>query len=108
MPSGATSVATSGKRRNEAHPKTFVERLSSPRNRFKSRACRVIMSRMKPDIDPTVDYAFKHVFGREESKPAVISLLDAVLQPSAGQRIANLDLLNPFNDQEFRDDKSSV
>lgn len=66
------------------------------------------MSGTKPDIDPTVDYAFKHVFGREESKPALISLLDAVFQPSTGQHIANLDLLNPFNDQEFADDKSSV
>jgi hypothetical protein len=40
---------------------------------------------MKIQIDPKVDYAFKHVFGREESKPALISLLDAVLQPAPGQ-----------------------
>jgi alpha-D-ribose 1-methylphosphonate 5-triphosphate synthase subunit PhnG len=52
---------------------------------------------MKIKIDPKVDYAFKHVFGREESKPALISLLDAVLQPGAGQQISSLDLLNPFN-----------
>ena len=45
---------------------------------------------MKTHIDPKVDYAFKHVFGREESKPAPISLLDAVLQPAAGQGIASL------------------
>lgn len=63
---------------------------------------------MKTNIDPKVDYAFKHVFGREASKPALISLLDAVLRPAAGQDIASLDLLNPFNDKEFPDDKSSV
>src|SRR5690349_15061651 len=63
---------------------------------------------MRIQIDPKVDYAFKHVFGREESKPALISLLDAVLQPRAGEHIASLDLLNPFNDKEFTDDKSSI
>jgi predicted transposase/invertase (TIGR01784 family) len=63
---------------------------------------------MKIKIDPKVDYAFKHVFGREESKPALISLLDAVFQPGAGQQISSLDLLNPFNDKETPDDKTSV
>lgn len=36
---------------------------------------------MTTNIDPKIDYAFKHVFGREESKRALISLLDAVVQP---------------------------
>lgn len=63
---------------------------------------------MKTNIDPKVDYAFKHVFGREESKPALISLLDAVLQPAAGQHIVSLDLLNPFIDQDLPQGKKSV
>jgi predicted transposase/invertase (TIGR01784 family) len=63
---------------------------------------------MKPQTDPKVDYAFKHVFGREQSKPALMSLLDAVLQPAAGQKITSLDLLNPFNEKEAIDDKLSV
>src|SRR5487761_166008 len=63
---------------------------------------------MKTQIDPKVDFAFKHVFGREESKPALISLLDAVLQPATGHHIASLDLLNPFNDKDAPDDKTSV
>lgn len=63
---------------------------------------------MKPRSDPKVDYAFKHVFGREQSKPALMSLLDAVLQPAAGHRITSLDLLNPFNDKEALDDKLSI
>jgi predicted transposase/invertase (TIGR01784 family) len=63
---------------------------------------------MKPQTDPKVDYAFKHVFGREQSKPALISLLDAILQPAAGQNITNLELLNPFNDKEALDDKLSI
>lgn len=63
---------------------------------------------MKPQSDPKVDYAFKHVFGQEQSKSALMSLLDAVLQPTAGQHIASLELLNPFNDKEAPDDKLSV
>lgn len=63
---------------------------------------------MRNQIDPKVDYAFKHVFGREQSKSALISLLDAVLQPAAGHKIASLELLNPFNDKEALDDKLSV
>lgn len=63
---------------------------------------------MRIRIDPKVDYAFKHVFGRDESKSTLISLLDAVLQPPAGQRIAELDLLNPFNDRETPSDRLSI
>lgn len=63
---------------------------------------------MKIPIDPKVDYAFRHVFGREESKPALISLLYAVLQPAAGQNIASVELLNPFNEREAVDDKLSI
>lgn len=63
---------------------------------------------MKIQIDPKVDYAFKHVFGREESKPALMNLLDAVLQPAAGQHIASLDLLNPFNDKDAPDGKTTI
>lgn len=51
---------------------------------------------MKPQSDPKVDYAFKHVFGREQSKPALASLLDAVLQPAAGQQISSLELLRQY------------
>jgi predicted transposase/invertase (TIGR01784 family) len=52
---------------------------------------------MKTQTDPKVDYAFKHVFGREESKPALKSLLNAVLEPAEGAEITSLELLNPFN-----------
>ena len=63
---------------------------------------------MKPQSDPKVDYACKHVFGREQSIPALASLLGAVLQPPPGQQILSLELLNPFNDKEALDDKLSV
>ena len=63
---------------------------------------------MRIQIDPNVDYAFKHVFGREESKPALVSLLNAVLQPAAGQHIASPELLNPFNEKAFESAKLSI
>src|SRR5579884_2679651 len=66
------------------------------------------MGRMKPQCDPRVDYALKHVFGQEQSKPVLLSLVDAVLQPAPAQRLAGLELLNPFNDKEALDDKLSV
>jgi predicted transposase/invertase (TIGR01784 family) len=63
---------------------------------------------MKTQTDPKVDYAFKHVFGREASKPALTSLLDAVLQPPQGHGIASLELLSPFNEKDSEQAKLSV
>jgi hypothetical protein len=34
------------------------------------------------DVDPRVDYAFKHVFGRESTRPILINVLDSVLNPA--------------------------
>src|SRR5439155_8273490 len=59
-------------------------------------------------IDPTVDYAFKHLLGRESTRPILISVLDSVLNPAPGLRITELELLNPFNDKETLDDKLSI
>src|SRR6266481_5834947 len=59
-------------------------------------------------IDPKVDYAFKHLFGRETSRPILIDVLDSVLQPPAGRHIQELELLNPFNPKEALDDKLSI
>jgi len=60
------------------------------------------------DIDPTVDYAFKYVFGRESTTPILVDLLDGVLDPPPEHRIRDLDLLNPFNPKEALDDKLSI
>ncbi len=60
------------------------------------------------DVDPTVDYAFKYVFGRESTAPILVDLLDSVLDPPPGHRIRELDLLNPFNPKEALDDKLSI
>src|SRR5437016_14486200 len=59
-------------------------------------------------IDPKVDYAFKHLLGREATRPILINVLESVLQPSAGHHIQDIELLNPFNPKEGLDDKLSI
>jgi predicted transposase/invertase (TIGR01784 family) len=60
------------------------------------------------DVDPKVDYAFKHVFGRRETQRILIDVIDSVLNSPAGHRICDLDLQNPFNPKEALDDKLSI
>jgi len=59
-------------------------------------------------INPTVDYAFKHLLGRESTRPILIDVLESVLQPAPGRHIRDLELLNPFNPKEALDDKLSI
>jgi predicted transposase/invertase (TIGR01784 family) len=63
---------------------------------------------MQLGIDPKVDYAFKHLFGRDATRPLLIDVLDSVLDPAPGHAIRDLDLLNPFNPKEALDDKLSI
>ena len=60
------------------------------------------------NIDPKVDYAFKHLFGREATRPLLIDLLNQVLAPAPGHHIQDVELLNPFNPKETVDDKLSI
>lgn len=59
-------------------------------------------------IDPTVDFAFKWLFGKEQNLPLLIDLLNAILKPTLKKEIVSLELLNPFNDQDNPDDKLSI
>jgi len=58
-------------------------------------------------IDPKVDYAFKHLFGRETCKPLLINAINSVIQPSR-LAVVDLELLNPFNLKQSLDDKLSI
>jgi predicted transposase/invertase (TIGR01784 family) len=57
-------------------------------------------------IKPTNDFAFKKTFGTEANKLSLISLLNAVLclEPP----IVDVTIANPFNLQDFVDDKLSI
>jgi predicted transposase/invertase (TIGR01784 family) len=59
-------------------------------------------------IAPTVDYAFKHLFGRESTTPLLINLIDSVLALAPEHRLQSIELLNPFNPKEALDDKLSI
>ena len=59
-------------------------------------------------IDPKVDYAFKHLLGRESTRPILIDVIDKVLNPGPGRHIREIELLNPFNAKEALDDKLSI
>jgi predicted transposase/invertase (TIGR01784 family) len=60
------------------------------------------------DIDPKVDYAFKHLFGHDTTRPILIDGLDSVRNPAPGHHLQDIDLLNPFNPKEALDDMLSI
>jgi len=59
-------------------------------------------------IDPKIDYAFKLLLGRDETRPLLIDLLNSVLQRPEGERVESVELLNPFNPKAAFDDKLSI
>jgi predicted transposase/invertase (TIGR01784 family) len=57
-------------------------------------------------IDPKVDYVFKKLFGDPANSDLLIHLLNAVLM--LPQPIVEVEILNPFNEKDFADDKGSL
>ncbi len=57
-------------------------------------------------IRPINDFAYKKIFGSPANKLALISLLNAIL--SLRSPIVDLTIENPFNLQDFHDDKLSI
>jgi predicted transposase/invertase (TIGR01784 family) len=63
---------------------------------------------VRHEIDPTVDYAFKLLFGSEGETSILIDLLNAVSQTTSGLIVREVTLQNPFSAKEFEDDKQAV
>lgn len=63
---------------------------------------------MRPGVDPKVDYAFKRVFGSEDTKDVLLHLLNAVLAPPAGREVTDLTLTNPFTTKMTPDEKLAI
>ena len=63
---------------------------------------------MKHRIDPTIDCVFKSILGSEQNKNLLLDFLNAVIEPRTKQRIATVDILNPYNEKEFLSDKLSI
>ena len=61
---------------------------------------------MTERISPRVDIAFKKIFGVEENKDLLISLINSIV--SEADQVADVTLLNPYNPQSFKTDKLSI
>ena len=59
------------------------------------------------NIDPTVDCVFKAILGAEENKNILIHFLNSVLTDHEIP-ITSVDILNPYNEREFQEDKLTV
>ncbi len=57
-------------------------------------------------ITPRVDIAFKKIFGVEENKDLLISLVNSIV--SADDQVSEITLLNPYNPKNFKNDKLSI
>ena len=57
-------------------------------------------------ISPRVDIAFKKIFGVEENKDLLISLVNSIV--SEEDKVVDVTLLNPYNPKNFRQDKLSI
>jgi predicted transposase/invertase (TIGR01784 family) len=57
-------------------------------------------------ISPQVDVAFKKIFGVEENKDLLISLINSIV--SEEDQVSEVILLNPYNSKEFKNDKASI
>jgi predicted transposase/invertase (TIGR01784 family) len=57
-------------------------------------------------ITPRVDIAFKKIFGVEENKDLLISLINSIV--SSEDQVSSITLLNPYNPQNFKMDKLSI
>jgi len=57
-------------------------------------------------INPKVDIAFKKLFGVEENKDLLLSLVNSIV--SKKDQVTELILLNPYNPQNFFQEKLSI
>lgn len=57
-------------------------------------------------ISPRVDLAFKKIFGVEENKDLLISLINSIVGPE--DQVSDVTLLNPYNPKNFATDKLSI
>ncbi|PCJ16192.1 MAG: hypothetical protein COB02_16720 [Candidatus Cloacimonadota bacterium] len=56
----------------------------------------------------TNDILFKATFANQERSELLICLINALLRLEGKEEIVKIELLNPFNDRDFIDDKSSI
>ena len=63
---------------------------------------------MKHRIDPTIDCVFKQLLGTPQNRNLLISFINAFLESELEHPITDVDILNPYNEKEFTNDKLSI
>ena len=63
---------------------------------------------MNHPIDPKIDCVFKALLGAESNRALLIHFLNAILGSVLTTPITEVELLNPYNDKEFLNDKLSI
>lgn len=63
---------------------------------------------MRHLIDPKIDCVFKALLGAEANRRLLIHFLNAVLGSDLPAPVIEVEILNPYNEREFLDDKLSV
>jgi predicted transposase/invertase (TIGR01784 family) len=58
------------------------------------------------NIDPRIDVAFKKIFGVEENKDLLISLINSIVGEE--DQVSEVSLLNPYNPKNFKKEKLSI
>ena len=57
-------------------------------------------------LNPRVNLAFKKIFGSEGNQDILISFINSVV--SEDYKVISLELMNPYNSKNFKDDKGSI
>ena len=63
---------------------------------------------MKHQIDPKVDCVFKAILGDEDHTHLLIHFLNAILLDELKSPVVWVEILNPYNEKETRQDKLSI
>ena len=63
---------------------------------------------MKHNIDPTVDCVFKALLGKVENSNLLVHFLNAMLGAELSASIVSVEIINPYNEKEFLNDKLSI
>ena len=64
--------------------------------------------RMYRPIDPKIDCVFKTLLGSDDRRDLLIHFLNAMLAEDLSAPVAEVDILNPYNERETLDDKLTI
>ena len=63
---------------------------------------------MKHQIDPKIDCVFKALLGSDENRNLLVHFLNAMLAKELKAPVEDVEILNPYNEKEFPDDKLTI